>query len=56
MLWGFLWQESWDNVDLQTHSPVNEADQCLNWSAIKESFFVKILAGFLFLCHLRIRM
>jgi hypothetical protein len=46
MLSGCLWQEGWGNVDLQTHSPANEVDQCLNWSAKKESFLVKILADF----------
>jgi hypothetical protein len=34
------------NVDLQTHSPVNDVDQCLNESAKTESFLVRILADF----------
>jgi hypothetical protein len=48
ILWGCLWQEGWGNVDLQTHSPVNVVDQCLNWSAEKESFLFKILPDFYF--------
>jgi hypothetical protein len=36
------------NVQLQTRSPTNEVDQCLNWSAKKESFLVRILADFYF--------
>jgi hypothetical protein len=48
MLSGCLWQESWGNLDLETHSPVNEVDQCLNFSAQKESFLVKALADFYF--------
>jgi hypothetical protein len=26
---------SWDNVQLQTRSPTNDVDQCLNWLAKK---------------------
>ena len=30
---GCLWQKVWSNMDLQAHSPTNEVDQCLKWSA-----------------------
>jgi hypothetical protein len=42
-------QEFSSNVQLQTHSPTNEADQCLNWSTKKELFTLKILCDFYFL-------
>ena len=35
-------------MQLQSPSQINEVDQCLNWSARKESFPVKIVVGFYF--------
>ena len=43
-----MWQGDWSNVQLQSPRLVNEVDQCLNWSARKESFPVKIVVGIYF--------
>jgi len=47
MVWGCLWQEGWSNMELQAHSPTNEIDQCLNWSAKKNYSLLKFFEIFI---------